>query len=415
MRKAFKINDTEIVYDSRYHIFGEKKLIENFPENDDKLDCVINDDRKIVEIRIHISNRCLLACSYCYLNGMDWKGRDLTFGDLDKVCDYIENNPFIQDGCTISFLGAEPIDEFEKVKYLVEKLKKGKKEYGFAISTNGYSLTKTIIEYLKYNKFNVVISLDGDKDVQNYFRRTKGNEETYDTIINNIQEMRKLNLSFDIQSVITRETFDIIKNTTHHEQLCPRSIKYYYEVSDAEWSKKQIELIIVEVEKLWEYFRKSILTEKPVHLFHNISILRRIHSGEKRVYHCGSGKSTLYIGNDLKVYPCNMIAYNGESLFDINKNDSADSIDNLKYYELNVDKCLKCSECWAKYFCGGKCEANKADICEIIRYDIMQGLYTYMYLYNTVPNKLENLLNIKRKVNTQGYIRKIADDLKIVI
>ena len=411
MRKEFMIDNCMFAYESNYHIWGEKELLESLNRNNRQNYDSVKYKRFINEIRIHISNKCELACRYCYLHEMNWHNKDVAYSDLEKICEYIENNESIENACTISFLGAEPLDEFEKIKFVVEKLKRGNKKYYFAVSTNGYGLTQHKIEYLKNNKFNVVVSLDGDEKVQNCYRKTKDNKPTYEVVINNIHMMNNLGLKFDLQSVITKDVGDLVKIAEHHNRLGAHGIKFYYEVSKFQWTRSQINLAISEVEKLWDYFRANCLSGKIINLKHNISIIQRIHSGEKRFYHCGIGKSMIYIGNDLKVYPCNMVAYNGGSLFDIGKDKKNVELQNKKYYEMYVDNITKCSNCWAKYFCGGRCSANGSNICEIIRSDIMQAIYTYSILYNQAPDVLRELVKGRRRIKTQGYIREIASDL----
>lgn len=411
MKKEFTVNNCALIYDSNYHIFGEKGLLESLSINNGQKGNKVNYKRFINEIRIHISNKCELSCEYCYLHEMNWHNKELSYADLEKICEYIENDESIENACTISFLGAEPLDEFEKIKFVVERLKRGKRKYFFALSTNGYALTQYKIEYLKDNDFNVVVSLDGDKDIQNYYRKTKDNKPTYEVIINNIRIMKEMGLKFGLQSVITKDADNLVKIAEHHNSLGAHNIKFYYEVSKSQWNRSQISSVICEVKKLWDYFRTNCLSGKIINLNHNISMIQRIYSGEKRFYHCGIGKNTIYIGNDLKVYPCNMVAYNNEILLDIDKDKKERELKNEQYYEMHVDNNTKCVNCWAKYFCGGRCSANDANICEVVRFDIMQAIYTYILLYNEVPDVLKKLLKGRNRVKTQGYIKEIANDL----
>lgn len=412
MVKEFEINGCNIIYDSYNHIFGEREFM--------LLDKKLNPDRKekislkisiptITEIRIHISNICKLSCSYCYLKSMNWKKDILQEYQLDEIVTLIEKCDRVEDNCTISYLGAEPLDEFEKIKYLTEKLKGGKRKYLFALSTNGYSLDKEKREYLIKNNFKIVISIDGDKKVHDRFRHDSRGNGSYDKIIENLKEFRPK--SFDIQSVITRNASDLVAITRHHEKLNPNEIKYYLEVGNQEWSTKEIIDIKKKIASLWEYFLDRFKENEVVPLRHNIGLLNRIHSGNKRFFHCGAGISSFFIGNDMKLYPCNMCAYNGEELNILHKEDGSIDVsieDNIKRNVLSNEKC---NSCWAKYFCGGSCYANKSNICEILEYDIMYSLYAYICMYKENKDFLfANLVETKNRFS--GYIRKIIEDKK---
>ncbi len=413
MVKEFEINRCRIIYDSYTHIFGEKEYMEldsNLYSGRTEKICSEITIPAITEIRIHISNKCKLSCSYCYLKDMNWSEKTLEYDQLDQISELIERCSGVKEKCTISFLGAEPLDEFEKLKYLTEKLKKGKREYSFALSTNGCSLDKEKREYLVDNNFKIVVSIDGDKAVHDRFRHDSLGGGSYDIIINNLKWFKPK--AFDVQSVITRNTANLIELTRHQESLNPNEIKYYFEVGNQEWTREEISRVKKEIGKLWEYLLDRFLHSEIVPLRHNWRMLRRIHSGNRRFFHCGAGITSFFIGNDMKIYPCNIRAYNGEELTVFNKGKGKIAISVENNLQKNVLNNEKCKLCWAKYLCGGYCHANKADICEILKYDNMYALYVYICMYKENKNLLNEELNEPSSNRFGGYIKKLLDDVR---
>lgn len=70
-----------------------------------------------------------------------------------------------------------------------------------------------MLEFFHNNKFLIGISLDGGPKIHNCYRKNTKKEETFFTIMKNIELLQKAEVEFNILSVVNRRTAPAIRRT----------------------------------------------------------------------------------------------------------------------------------------------------------------------------------------------------------
>lgn len=148
------------------------------------------DRKKVVKaLCLHVAHDCNLKCKYCFAAQGDFGGAKelMSYEVGKKAIDYLIANSGNRRNLEIDFFGGEPLMNFEVVKQLVEYgrsiEKENNKNIRFTITTNGILLDDEKIEYINKHMHNVVLSLDGRKDVNDRMRPTLNDKGSYDIIM----------------------------------------------------------------------------------------------------------------------------------------------------------------------------------------------------------------------------------------
>lgn len=144
---------------------------------------------KLGIIVLELTNRCNLKCQYCSIEKDNIKDMSLdTINYLKKL--NIE---------TIILSGGEPFlhPQFEEI---IELCCQNFKQVG--ITTNGTLITENFIEkILKFKNLTIQISIDGTKDIHDFFR---GNG-SYEVVCNNIKKLLTKKINIQTMSVLTKD------------------------------------------------------------------------------------------------------------------------------------------------------------------------------------------------------------------
>ena len=155
--------------------------------------------RKMDKITLQITQNCNLRCTYCiYSENLNLGQRShsqnvMSFETAQKSLDFYRNHSIDSEQISIGFYGGEPLMEFELIKKIVrysESIFEGRKII-YSVTTNATLLTDTIIEYLVENRFNVLVSLDGPKEIQNRNRKFPNGQGSFDIAISNIRKLSR--------------------------------------------------------------------------------------------------------------------------------------------------------------------------------------------------------------------------------
>lgn len=171
---------------------------------------------------LHVSHDCNLACRYCFASGgnFNMKKEVMSFETAKKAIDFIINNSGNKVHLEVDFFGGEPLLNFDVVKKTVEYAKEEAKKYGkifrFTLTTNCVLLNDEIIDYLNKEMYNVVLSIDGRKEINDFTRPTANGKGSYDLIIENIKKVAKsrdeLGLDYYIRGTYTKHNLDFYKD-----------------------------------------------------------------------------------------------------------------------------------------------------------------------------------------------------------
>lgn len=138
---------------------------------------------------LHICHDCNLRCEYCFAGTGDFKGaRSMMSAETGKkAIDFVIKNSQNRKNIEIDYFGGEPLMNFEVVKEITEYAKaqgeKHGKNFRFTITTNGLLLNEDIKAYINENMSNVVLSIDGRKEVNDKMRHRIDGSGSYDSIL----------------------------------------------------------------------------------------------------------------------------------------------------------------------------------------------------------------------------------------
>jgi len=310
---------------------------------------------------LHISHDCNLRCKYCFAGTGDFNhGRSLmSYETGKKAIDFLMRKSGKIHNLEIDFFGGEPMMNFDVVKQIVEYGREVEKVYNknirFTLTTNGTLLNDENIDYINENISNIVLSLDGRKTVNDSMR---GNG-TYDRILNNYKKLvDKRDKDYYIRGTFTRNNLDFTDDVLHiaeqgFEQISVEPVVLDY---DSEYSlrKEDLPKIFAEYEKL----ALEIIEKQSFNFFHFMIDLDAGPCLYKRVKGCGSGSEYVAVTPDGDIYPCHQfVGYNEYKMGNV-WTDEFDTTIQKTFANNNITTIDECSECWAKYYCGGGCAAN---------------------------------------------------------
>lgn len=342
---------------------------------DDKyLDSVLKEERGVhtKALCLNIAHDCNMRCGYCFAEtGKYHEGRKLMpFDVASKAVDFLLDTSGSVKRLEIDFFGGEPLMNFDVIKKTVLYARVKEKEYGkrigFTVTTNGALLNKEIEEFINENMDNIVLSIDGRKQVNDSMRRFVDDSGTYDNIMPKIKSLVDLrsNKSYYIRGTFTAKNLDFCEDVLHLAEEGFREISIEPVVAERERSfalrEEHLPAIYREYDKL---ARKCILYNekgKGFRYYHFLMDLDRGPCVYKRVSSCGSGVLYFAVTPDGELYPCHQFVgkreyYMGDVWRGVTEKElQKEFMKNTVYHK------EKCRECWARFYCSGGCRANAA-------------------------------------------------------
>ena len=321
---------------------------------------------------LHIAHDCNFACKYCFAEEGEYKGdRSLmSFEVGKKALDFLIQNSGNRHNLEVDFFGGEPLMNFSVVKELVEygreQEKIHNKKFRFTLTTNGLLLNDDIIEYLNKEMSNVVLSIDGRKEVNDHMRPISNKQGTgsYDYIVPKFQKIAESRnqTNYYVRGTFTHHNLDFSEDVKHLADLGFKQISVEPVVSllEEEYAitKEDIPIICEEYDKLAKMILQYKKEGKWFNFFHFMIDLTGGPCVAKRLSGCGSGTEYLAVTPWGDLYPCHQFVGNEEYLmgnvFDgLNRTDLRD-----EFKLCNVYAKEKCKTCFARYYCSGGCAAN---------------------------------------------------------
>ncbi|MCX7695150.1 MAG: thioether cross-link-forming SCIFF peptide maturase [Caloramator sp.] len=334
---------------------------------------VLNDNGPsyIKAMCLNIAHDCNLKCKYCFASEGDYKGeRKLMSPEVGKrAVDFVIENAGPRKNVEIDLFGGEPLMNFKTVKEIVEYARKREKETGknirFTITTNATLLNDEIMEFIDENMGNVVLSIDGRKEVNDKIRIRYDGTGTFDDILPKIKTMvekRKDGKQYYVRGTFTRENLDFYNDVMmladegfKEISIEPVVLEDKHPLSLRE---EDLDTIFEQYDKLAEEIVNRQKQGKGFKFYHfNIDV----NGGPcvyKRISGCGAGYEYVAVTPDGDIYPCHQFVGNEEFKL-------GNVFDGLSNYELiktfkngHIYNKPKCMECWARFYCSGGCQAN---------------------------------------------------------
>lgn len=319
---------------------------------------------------LHIAHDCNLKCKYCFAEEGEYHGkRELMSLEVGKkAIDFLIKSSGKRKNLEVDFFGGEPLMNFDVVKGIVEYARSIEKEHNknfrFTITTNGILLNDEIMDYINANMHNVVLSIDGRKEVHDNMRPRAGGQGSYDNIVPKFKKLAESRNQTDyyVRGTFTRHNLDFGKDVLHLADLGFKQISVEPVVADPSEDyaiqPEDLPTIFAEYEKL----AKDILAKRKngewFNFFHFMIDLTGGPCVTKRLVGCGSGTEYLAVAPTGDLYPCHQFVgmeqfkmgsvYTGVEKTSVRKD----------FEQCNVYNKPACQKCWAKFYCSGGCVAN---------------------------------------------------------
>ena len=333
---------------------------------------------------LHIAHSCNLNCSYCFASQGKYHGERalMSFEVGKQALDFLVANSGSRKNLEVDFFGGEPLMNFSVVKQLVEYARSIEKEKGknfrFTLTTNGVLIDDDVIEFSNREMSNVVLSLDGRKEVHDRFRVDYQGRGSWDYIVPKFQKFVKARGN---KSYYMRGTF------THYNPDFLEDIKTMLDLGFTELSMEPVvcaqddpsalteddkQVVMEQYEKLAELMLERHRKGSPFTFYHYMIDLKGGPCIYKRVSGCGSGTEYMAVTPWGDLYPCHQFVgdekYKLGNVFDGVSNTAVQE----EFLECNVYTRPECNDCWAKLYCSGGCAANAYHATGSVK-----GVYSY--------------------------------------
>jgi uncharacterized protein len=285
-----------------------------------------------------------------------------------KSIDFLIANSGNRRNLEVDFFGGEPLMNWEVVKKTVEYGRsleeKYNKNFRFTLTTNGLLLNDEIMEFANKEMSNVVLSIDGRKEVHDYMRPTRAGSGSYDILLPKFQEFAKKrgNKSYYVRGTYTHNNLDFAKDVLHMADMGfdQISVEPVVSLPDEPYAIKEedIPVLLEQYDILAKEMIKRNKEGRGFNFFHFMIDLTGGPCVAKRLSGCGSGTEYLAVTPWGDLYPCHQFV--GEDGFCLgNVNDGITKPEIVDQFKLcNVYAKEKCKDCFARFYCSGGCAAN---------------------------------------------------------
>lgn len=319
---------------------------------------------------LHIAHDCNLACKYCFAGEGEYHGdRSLMSYEVGKkALDFLIANSGNRVNLEVDFFGGEPLMNFQVVKDLVaygrSREKECNKNFRFTLTTNGVLLDDEVMEFANREMANVVLSIDGRREVHDRMRPTRNGKGSYDLIIDKFQRMAESRnqTNYYVRGTFTHYNLDFSRDVLHLADLGFKQISAEPVVAAPEQPYAIQEEDLPKLFEEYDLLAKEMVERKKAgkgfQFFHFMIDLAGGPCLYKRLSGCGSGTEYLAVTPWGDLYPCHQFV--GMEDFKLgNVHDGIQKTELVNEFKLcNVYAKDKCRDCFARFYCSGGCAAN---------------------------------------------------------
>ena len=329
-----------------------------------------NNSKVVKALCLHVAHTCNLNCSYCFASQGKYQGERalMSFEVGKRAFDFLIENSGTRRNLEVDFFGGEPMMNFDVVKQLVAYARSIEKEHNknfrFTFTTNGVLLDEDVMDFLNKEMHNVVLSLDGRKEVNDHFRKNYAGEGSYDIIVPHFQRLveKRGGKDYYVRGTFTHNNVDFTNDIFHMADLgftelsmepvvCPPGDPYALTKEDMPKIFEQYEILAKEMLK-----RKK--EGRPFTFYHYMLDLKNGPCIYKRITGCGSGTEYMAVTPWGELFPCHQFVgdpkYSLGNIWDGVTNTAAQD----EFRGCNAYAKPECKDCWAKLYCSGGCAAN---------------------------------------------------------
>ena len=319
---------------------------------------------------LHVAHTCNLNCSYCFASQGKYHGDRavMSFEVGKQALDFLVANSGTRKNLEVDFFGGEPLMNFQVVKDLVAYArsieKAHKKNFRFTLTTNGVLVDDDVIDFANRECSNVVLSLDGRKEIHDRFRVDYAGKGSWDKIVPKFQKFveARQGKEYYMRGTFTHANPDFLKDIQQMLDLGFTELSMEPVVSapgdPGALTEEDLPIVLEQYEKLAELMLQRQKEGRPFTFYHYMIDLTGGPCIYKRISGCGSGTEYMAVTPWGDLYPCHQFV--GEEAFKLGN--IWDGVTNPQvqdqFADCNVYAHPECRDCWARLYCSGGCAAN---------------------------------------------------------
>ena len=319
---------------------------------------------------LHVAHTCNLNCSYCFASQGKYHGESaiMSFDVGKRALDFLVENSGDRRNLEVDFFGGEPLMNWQVVKDLVAYARSIEKDAGknfrFTLTTNGVLLDDEVTDFCNREMHNVVLSLDGRKEVNDRFRVDVAGNGSYDRIVPNFQRFvaKRGDKSYYMRGTYTHYNTNFTNDLFHMADLgftelsmepvvCAPGDPCALTEEDFPVLCEQYEILAKDMLRRWR-------EGKPITFYHYMVDLKHGPCIYKRVTGCGSGTEYMAVTPWGELFPCHQFVgdpkYSLGNIWDGVTNAAVQG----EFRACNAYSRPDCKDCWARLYCSGGCAAN---------------------------------------------------------
>lgn len=319
---------------------------------------------------LHIAHTCNLNCSYCFASQGKYSGERAVMSlEVGKrALDFLIENSGSRRNLEVDFFGGEPLMNYEVVKELVAYArsieKQHNKNFRFTLTTNGILIDDDVIDFANREMSNVVLSLDGRKEIHDRYRVDYAGNGSWDRIVPKFQKLveSRGGKNYYMRGTFTHANPDFLNDIKQMLDLGFTELSMEPVVcapgDPSELTQEDLPVVLDQYEKLAELMLERRKEGRPFTFYHYMIDLTGGPCIYKRISGCGSGTEYMAVTPWGDLYPCHQFV--GDEKFRLG--DIYNGVTNTEcqqsFAECNVYARPECRDCWARLYCSGGCAAN---------------------------------------------------------
>ena len=319
---------------------------------------------------LHVAHTCNLNCSYCFASQGKYHGdRGLMSFEVGKrALDFLIENSGTRRNLEVDFFGGEPLMNWQVVKDLVKYARSVEKDHGknfrFTLTTNGVLIDDDVIEFANKEMSNVVLSLDGRKEIHDATRVDYAGNGSYEKIVPKFQKLveSRNGQGYYMRGTFTHANPDFTNDVFHMADLGFTELSMEPVVSAADdpaaLTPEDLEVVKEQYEILAKEMIKRNQEGRGFTFYHYMLDLTEGPCIYKRISGCGSGTEYMAVTPWGDLYPCHQFV--GDDKYKLGDIWNGVTNDPLReeFRSCNAYARPECADCWAKLYCSGGCAAN---------------------------------------------------------
>ena len=367
LSKMYDSKDIEDCYEEIVSLYNDKIL---FSEDDYEKYALSAVASPIKAMCLHIAHDCNLRCKYCFASTGDFgQGRMLMDYETGKrAIDFLIERSGDRKFLEVDFFGGEPLMNWDVVKQLVEYARSVEKERGknfrFTLTTNGMLIDDDVIDFANREMSNVVLSLDGRKEIHDRLRVDYAGNGSYERIVPKFQKLVEArgNKNYYMRGTFTHANPDFTKDLFHMADLGFTELSMEPVVcapeDPAALTAEDLEIVKDQYELLAKDMLRREKEGKPITFYHYMLDLTGGPCIYKRISGCGSGTEYMAVTPWGDLYPCHQFV--GEEAYKLGDiwNGVTNTALREEFRSCNAYARPECNDCWARFYCSGGCAAN---------------------------------------------------------